>query len=63
MKLPTSVVDGISNVALNPSPSATKIIPRMSSFKRLFVRGFLVGVRRCGDVDVDLRGAGFGIGI
>jgi hypothetical protein len=27
------------------------------------VRGFLVGERRWGDVDVDLRGAGFGIGI
>jgi hypothetical protein len=27
------------------------------------VRGFLVGERRCDAVDVDLRGAGFGIGI
>jgi hypothetical protein len=63
MKLPTSVVDGTSNVALKPRPSATKSIPKKSNFKRLFVRGFLAGIRRCGVVDVDLRGAGFDSGI
>ena len=63
IKLPTSVVDGINIVALIPSPNPIRANPKISIFKRVFARGFLVDVRRCADVDVDRRGAGLVTGI
>jgi hypothetical protein len=46
-----------------PSPRATKIIPKISNFKRVFALGFLVVVRRVDVDDVDRRGAGLVTGI
>jgi hypothetical protein len=63
MTFPTSVAEGTNNVTLIPSPRATKMIPKISSFKRVFARGFLVELRRWGDDDVDRRGAGLVTGI